>query len=341
MSRAGAFQCVDCRPGTYSLDGSSSCDTCQEGFYPNASQNACEGCPAGKKRASSDTFCVDCENGEFSNPGSPWCDPCPAGEYNLPDKTACAACPAGRYSFGSVATCSTCAAGEVPDSSQTSCIQCGPGTYSLSGNASCINCPAGRYSDYDGLTECWVCPWGFYSDTVGATDYLACKECSSLSTKGNGSTNISSCIEPVRTHTFECALGKQCRISNFSGSGLLNMHSLAVKESKCIDFYGYGAGTEVIPGFGTDGRSSTGSTSYSWPSTLTAAPGTYLLCWCAGLETLIGPAQCSVAARDYYLDVGQITVVGPYSGQNFSCAPGTSIFLSLKAVCFAWEGQLR
>ena len=76
--------------------------------------------------------------------------------------------------------------------------------------------------------------------------------------------------------------------------------------------------TTMVSGFGTNGKSETGSTSYSWTGNLQAQPGNYRVCWCSGLGDSSG---CSNEFL-YQVDVGSIMVTGPNSGQAFSCVKG-------------------
>lgn len=72
----------------------------------------------------------------------------------------------------------------------------------------------------------------------------------------------------------------------------------------------------TVAGFGPNGRSALGSTSYTWPGVVQADPGTYRLCWCGGLSEL-----CS-AANKYLTDVGVISISGPFKDQEFFCVKG-------------------
>ena len=78
--------------------------------------------------------------------------------------------------------------------------------------------------------------------------------------------------------------------------------------------------TTVVTGFGTDGKSETGSTSYSWTGNLQAQPGNYRVCWCSGLGDFSGCGNEFL----YQHDVGSIMVTGPNSGQAFFCTKGQS-----------------
>ena len=78
--------------------------------------------------------------------------------------------------------------------------------------------------------------------------------------------------------------------------------------------------TTVVTGFGTDGKSETGSTSYSWTGNLQASPGNYRVCWCSGLGDFSGCGNEFL----YQHDVGSIMVTGPNSGQAFFCTKGQS-----------------
>ena len=310
-SLSGAFQCTACRLGTYSTSGSSSCESCSVGLIPNSAQDQCVDCPAGKKRDFADSACLDCGPGRAAPAGSPWCDSCSAGLYPLADKSACEACPAGKVARLGSSSCSFCEGGFVPDWLQENCDPCWPGTYAEPGNESCISCEAGRYNSKAAQSACTACPKGTFLDYPGGMDAYECIPCTGDTTLNEGSSSMSECIIPDWGQTFECISGKPCAISNVSGSGLVDSHSIMIKA------YGFFCwDNTAVSGFGTDGRSGQGSTNYSWSGVLSASPGNYSVCWCGGISK-----TCSDATV-YTLDMGVMWVSGPFSGQQFYCVKG-------------------
>eukprot|EP00438_Fugacium_kawagutii_P024209 Skav223070 [mRNA] locus=scaffold419:115477:121305:+ [translate_table: standard] len=326
-SEEGAFECTQCDDGTVSADGSEQCSECLPGKVANADQTVCVDCPAGKNRELDDDVCVDCDEGKFSSSGAASCDSCDAGRQSSTDRTICETCPNGTYSPGGEA-CSLCPEGDVPSALQDLCIGCLAGTYALPGNSSCTPCERGRFS-YGEVGSCTDCPIGTFSNVLGLDDELGCEECPSRTTLVAGSSSASDCITVEANQSFECVAGKPCSVSNFDGVGLVNNHSLMVKAASCLASRVLSGGglaradavrrlgpSAAVSGFGTNGRSGTGSTTYTWAGTLTAAPGTYKVCWCGGLSS-----NCQLDDH-YFLDAGAIVVAGPYEGQAFACIKG-------------------
>lgn len=336
FSISQAFQCTACRPGTVSAPGSPGCSPCGDGQIPNAAQDMCVDCPAGKKRdAAKDLSCVACGVGEFSSNASWTCTPCSFGTYSLADKSGCGLCPAGKFAPRSSGSCNLCAAGSIPDMYQEACVECYDGEYALAGNATCTLCEPGKYNVRFGQSECTDCPVGKYVNFFGAYFASDCMDCVGETTASAGSTNASDCIVPDSNQVFECVAGKPCTISNFTGIGLVEKHSVMAKEEWCGGQVGgggspgpflngslpfarrlYGYSDAPVSGFGSDGRSGRGSTNYTWAGTLSANPGNYTLCWCGGLSK-----TCSDGTA-YLFDVGVIWVAGPLSGQEFFCVKG-------------------
>lgn len=334
-----SYQCTSCRPGFYSTNGSDSCSACGAGQYPNQAQTECVDCPAGKKKADGDSFCVDCEQGKYAAAGSIQCTNCGAGTYSVTDRSSCADCADGTIATAGSSSCTQCDAGKVASWNKERCDDCWSGTYLPAGSnaTQCITCEAGRYQNLNAQTQCTDCPIGKYYEWMGATSEFSCQSCASVSTLATGSTSSNDCIVPASGQFFDCIVGKPCLVDNFQGTLLTNSHSIMAKEEVCetttttTPYYGGGYGgygssasgppsppqsDAMISGFGTDGRSESGGSNYTWTGVVQASPGTYRLCWCGGLSE-----DCA-ASGNYRTDVGLVHISGPFSAHAFFCVKG-------------------
>ena len=87
--------------------------------------------------------------------------------------------------------------------------------------------------------------------------------CPGSTTLTEGSSSADDCIVPEANQSFECVVGKPCSISNFSGTGLVNNHSLMVKAQLCMPDYGGGLYGGYGGSYGGSGGSyGTGTGSY-------------------------------------------------------------------------------
>jgi hypothetical protein len=149
-----------------------------------------------------------------------------------------------------------------------------------------LTAPGGTYR------LCW-CPAGHAICEAGE-DFLA--DVGSLTLEG-----------PVQTdHT--CVSGEACRIEGLYGQGLAVADSFVI-----VDTCGAASAAHGFPDYGIANR----SRSTMWWSEVTAAGGTYRLCWCSQY------ADCSLH-QNHTVDAGQVFVVGyaVRDGQSRTCVAG-------------------
>ena len=130
-------------------------------------------------------------------------------------------------------------------------------------------------------------------------------------------------VGPVLGQARTCIGGQLCRIEGLVGYGLAPSDRLLVMNS-CGSISALPAG---FPGTGTalvpTNRTVAANISDFWNTIVTAAGGTYRLCWCGELG-----ASCS-ASQDFSVDVGDFTLLGPRPlEQHRTCISGRACFLA-------------
>ncbi|EAR86087.2 hypothetical protein TTHERM_00548340 (macronuclear) [Tetrahymena thermophila SB210] len=117
--------CSDCKPGTYSLEGSTECNLIPcgygfyniNGYYNNSKETECQKCPIGKSTPLENTQGTDdkvcsvqsykCPENKWSNTGYDYdgkgkgCKHCEAGTYSTEGSTVCDLKPCGYNSYSS------------------------------------------------------------------------------------------------------------------------------------------------------------------------------------------------------------------------------------------------
>ncbi|CAJ1379513.1 unnamed protein product [Effrenium voratum] len=340
--------CMDCWPSSISAPGSGSCVGCDPGWVANDNSSECVACQAGKYAWRGDTYCWDCWYGSYSPAASSNCFDCPPGRHVIPSRSGCVDCPAGKYSaWSGNEDCYDCE--YVITEDRTGCNLCPPGRY-LTGNETrnCTVCEPGRYGEGFGSSECQGCPRGRYSNETELSMATQCAPCPGLATETSGSTSRDDCILPAANQTFDCAKGKPCTIEDFQVQGLQSSQALVVKVETCevkegsggygstlpIPTSGYSDGFNGYVGAGGYGASpgrrlrssgspvgfesisSTGSSSYNWTETVQAEVEEYRVCWCSGVSN-----TCD-SFPQFQVDVGTMTVTGPFPSQAFTCVIG-------------------
>ena len=117
-------------------------------------------------------------------------------------------------------------------------------------------------------------------------------------------------IGPLEHHRT-CISGQPCQLEGFAGVGLANDDRLLVLDT-C-------ATSSLVTGWVSQSslelQSSGSSTSWS-PVIATAAGGQYRLCWCTTREF-----ACD-GVEDFGVDMGSLTLIGPYLEQSYTCVAG-------------------
>eukprot|EP00808_Paulinella_micropora_P018221 g87.t1 len=193
--------CVDCRAGTYSVEGTP-CFDCLPGFFSTPASASCQFCPSGTYAdQAASTSCKKCEAGRVSGAAAIACDACLPGTYQeLNDHTGCRPVPPGTFTNTSASTVPLrCGAGAVsPAPGLSSCLQCEPGFFQdrgdhtrcvpsspgyfvgKAGSTAPTRCDVGTYSALDAQVRCTACAVGFFqnwSRTVGAPPPISCAPC--------------------------------------------------------------------------------------------------------------------------------------------------------------------
>ena len=216
--------CIDCLPGTYSLDGADKCLNCPAGTssYLSGTIICALNLPGTFTSSNGSTNATKCQPGYYSDIyGATNCTPCIPGYintiYGATSIYNCAPCLAGTFASNSGSfVCNHTPYGYYQDKSgQSESIPCPIGTSNNNTGStmisSCLSCEPGKYQNQIGSYLCIICPAGFYQNTSGQSICIPCN--SGYYNTMLGSNNISACIAcPVGTysHVIASNLSETC-----------------------------------------------------------------------------------------------------------------------------------
>jgi len=207
----GAFVCIDCPPGEFSVEresGNAYCTPCSPGRYGNADgspytgSTLCLACPNGKYSTTGYFQCLPCDPGStsFQTPnahtggmdGASSCVPCEAGKFNGGSDGICESCPAGKFSLDGALYCELCEFGHWSTDEASFCTACPAGKY-LEDNE-CVACAVNTYNNEEAQVVCNLCGLGKYSastnadctalDTATCTGATHCLDCPADTKRG-------------------------------------------------------------------------------------------------------------------------------------------------------------
>ena len=160
---------------------------------------------------------------------------------------------------------------------------------------------------------CW-CSLAFYGNSSNSNGTACDASSPEAFLTDVGSLQV---IGPSFSQSWTCVAGHSCRISGITGRGLSDLDSIMVLQTCATP-----ALVQHFPFAGQADRLVGGGSEAAWTVAITAAAGSYRLCWCGA------PAPNSTfvcEAWDYAVDLGSLDILGPAPlKQAATCISGQS-----------------
>ena len=199
----------------------------------------------------------------------------------------------------------------------------------------------GRF-DQSNASDSWVLQSDVLGDPIltegGRYRLCWCSSFSICSTASDFNVNIGSLTligpSPL-SQSFTCISGVLCETSFLWGQDLSSNDSIAVLDNCALGTYS--AGLPSASGNVKTTMVSALTLSVQFDIPITAAAGTYRLCWCQPLNRDISDA-CDFAA-EHRVDFGQLTLLGPALGQQRTCIAGQQCTLEGLSLGESWSSH--